>query len=156
MSIDPRDDRDVVHRALRRLPQPRAPHSLAPRVMAALAAADARPAKVAARPWLAWPMEWRLASLVAFLLAGSAAAWFWPGLEAAAWSIASRGFAAIELRAAALSPGAGAFTRLVVIGWETFVQPLMWIALVWIVMMTAACAAFATALERVALGEASQ
>ena len=156
MSIDPRDDRDVVHHALRRLPQPRAPRSLAPRVMAAIAAAEARPAKHTARPWLSWPMEWRLASLVAFLLAGGALAWFWPGLEATAWTIASRGLAAIEVRAAGLSPGAGALTRLVVIGWETFVQPLMWIALVWIVMMTAACAAFATALERVALGETSQ
>ena len=156
MSIDPRDDRDVVHRALRQLPQPRAPRSLAPRVMAAIAAADARSAKPTARPWLSWPMEWRLASLVAFLLAGSAVAWFWPGLEAAAWTIASRGLIAIEVRVAALSPGAGALTRLMVITWETFVQPLMWIALVWIVMMTAACAAFATALERVALGETSQ
>ena len=155
MSIDPRDDRDVVHRALRRLPQPRAPRSLAPRVMAAVAAA-VQPARPAARPWLSWPMEWRLASLVAFVLAGSAAAWFWPGLEAAAWSIAARGLAAVEMQAAALSPGAGALTRLVVIGWETFVQPVIWIALVWIVMMTAAFAAFATALERVALGETSQ
>jgi hypothetical protein len=155
VSIDPRDDRDVVHRALRRLPQPRAPRSLAPRVMAAIAA-DARPARHTARPWLSWPMEWRLASLVAFLLAGGAVAWFWPGLEAAGWTIVSRGLAAIEVRAAAVSPGLGALTRLVVIGWETFVQPLLWIALVWIVMMTAACAAFATALERVALGETSQ
>ena len=154
MSIDPRDARDPVHRALRGLPQPRAPRTLAPRVMAA--AASTRPTRPAARPWLSWPLEWRLASVVAFAIAGIGTVWFWPGIEASAWHLATRGLATLDARATAIAPGVSAFARLAVIGWDTFVQPVLWIVVVWMMLMTAACAAFATALERVAFGETSQ
>jgi hypothetical protein len=63
----------LVDRRLKALPPPRAPGTLLPSVMLAVAAAAARPWY--ARPWRAWPAGWQVASGVALLalLAGAAA-----------------------------------------------------------------------------------
>jgi hypothetical protein len=159
---DRQDLQDPLHQALRALPAPRAPRTLLPRVMTAVearAAADAartvrRPATTA-RPWLAWPIEWQVASVAAVVLFSAAAAWIWPGVEAAAGALLSQGRDIVETRVAAVAPGATALAHLGAVVWETFLQPLACFAVVWIVVMSAACAAFAAALERVAFGEAS-
>ena len=68
-ALDEIDLERLVDRELKRLPQPRAPRSLLPRVMAAVA--EPRPLKWYSRPWLAWP--WALQahySLVVSLLTG--------------------------------------------------------------------------------------
>ena len=57
-------DRDLerqIHAALTALPGPRAPRSLAPRVMQAVAMAASAKADAG---WRAWPLHWQLAALV--------------------------------------------------------------------------------------------
>ena len=60
-----------MDRALRSLPPPCAPETLAPRVMAAIAARAALPWY--RRTWFEWPRSWQVAS--ALLTAALAAAW---------------------------------------------------------------------------------
>ena len=66
MRADDADRAGRLHHELRRLPYPRAPHTLLPRVLALIA----RPWY--AREWLAWPLHWQAASLalVAVTVAG--------------------------------------------------------------------------------------
>ena len=71
------DPRDLLHRALKALPAPRAPGTLLPRVMAA---AEARRRQTGPRPWFTWPVEWRAAAAVP----GSTAA---AHLAAVAWEM---------------------------------------------------------------------
>ena len=47
-----------VHRELARLPSPRAPRTLLPRILAAVGR-DAPPAQWYTRPWASWPPAWR-------------------------------------------------------------------------------------------------
>ncbi len=158
---DRRDAQDVLHRALKQLPPPRAPRTLLPRVMAAVeaqaagAAPTADRAASAAPPWLAWPIEWRVGSAAALVLVAAAAAWIWPGVEAVARVMLAQGLDIVQTRVAAFAPGAAALAHLGATVWETFLQPVACLAFIWIVVMSAACAAFAAALERVAFGEAS-
>jgi hypothetical protein len=159
---DRQDRQDALHHALRALPSPRAPRTLLLRVMAAVearAAADAaravrRPA-TPAPPWLAWPIEWQVASVAALVLFSAAAAWIWPGVEAAAAALLTQGLDIVQTRVAAFAPGATALAHVGAVVWETLLQPLACFAVIWIVVMSAACAALAAALERVAFGEAS-
>ena len=74
------DDLDnLVGGALEQLPAPRAPRSLLPRVMTALEVNQAaQRSGPRARPWLAWPLAWQVASL-AVVMAVSIGVWrLWP------------------------------------------------------------------------------
>ena len=153
--MDPRETEDVVHRALKALPPPRAPRTLLPRVMAAV---DERRALTGARPartWLTWPLAWQAASVAALVVLSTAIVWAWP----AAWDAAagSAGEAWMVLKPRVLSAVGTAWTasKVLAIVWETFLQPLVAYLVVWIVVMFGACAAFAAALGRVALGGAA-
>src|SRR6187200_2275287 len=106
------DDLDnLVGGALDRLPPPRAPRSLLPRVMAALEANQAahRPAP-RVRPWLAWPLAWQMAS-IAVVMAITIGIWrLWPpAVSLVAWfappSVAEVGaeLASVGDRAAAVA-----------------------------------------------------
>lgn len=57
----------LVDRELRRLPAPRAPQSLLPRVLAAVDAWTRRPWYT--RAWFSWPVGWQAASVAALALA---------------------------------------------------------------------------------------
>ena len=61
--LEPRVDRE-----LRRLPAPRAPHTLLPRVMAAAEAWAERPWYT--RAWVTWPLAWQVVSVAALVAAG--------------------------------------------------------------------------------------
>ena len=64
-----------VDRELRRLPAPRAPHTLLPRVLAAVEAWVNRPWYT--RAWFTWPLGWQVAS-VALLVLAVAGVWMLP------------------------------------------------------------------------------
>lgn len=64
--MDPADLDDRLDRELKALPRPRAPRTLLPRVMEMTAN---RPQHAAASGWSTWPIAWRLASIVALLIA---------------------------------------------------------------------------------------
>lgn len=61
MTFDNDDLETLVDRALRRLPMPRAPETLLPRVLAAVDAWARRPWYT--RAWFSWPLGWRAASV---------------------------------------------------------------------------------------------
>ena len=134
--MDPADsdlDRRLDH-DLTRLPRPRAPRSLLPRV---LAATTARPA---ATGWFTWPREWRAAGAAAMAALVAAAAWLLSAPPAPVSDMAqSAGQAATTVR----------------VLWDVVLEPAAtYLAIIGIVL-TLICAAAWAALE-VALGGASQ
>jgi hypothetical protein len=60
----PVDPDDRLDRALRQLPQPQAPRTLLPRVLAATVDQPARPA---ATGWSTWPVGWRVGAAAIFV-----------------------------------------------------------------------------------------
>jgi hypothetical protein len=125
MNPEERLEREI-HEALRRLPLPRAPRSLAPRVMQAIAAAAARPET----GWRHWALHWQLLGLV---LAFSTAV-------------------AVVIGSTLLAGWVGnlAATRAVVTLWQTFVAPYALVAVALTAVMCVASALLAAALKHVA------
>jgi hypothetical protein len=111
--------------ALRRLPAPRAPATLAPRVMRAVAAAASREAG-----WRRWRLEWQLLSVCA------------TGALALALVVA---LPLVEQWIAAL-PAA----RAVVALWDVFVAPVAAPFVAWTAVMCTACALLIAGLKHVA------
>ena len=132
-----RDDNDdleaLVDRELRRLPLPRAPQSLLPRVMAAVEALAQRPWYT--RAWFAWPLGWRVVSLVPLALFAYLV-WIWnppsPPPTVVAAADASR------------------------VVWGALVEPLLPYILVLVLLMGLVCAAVGLALNYVLLERAEQ
>jgi hypothetical protein len=150
--MDPGELERAVDRALRALPGPKAPPTLLPRVMASVRAAQAP----RARTWFTWPLGWQLASAAALVVLISGMAWLLPSAAAAIHApisgVASDAVARVQQAAEDARQLASATSIL----WRTFLQPLVKVAFVLVLMMCGACAAFGTALSRVALGGASQ
>jgi hypothetical protein len=151
--MDPRNPDEVVHRALRRLPTPRAPSTLAPRVMAAIAERD-RATLHESSPWtwFTWPLVWKGASIAALVVVTAGLAWLQPGVYGILEGSVSGAATAAGARIAALLETAAAVASVTSIVWDAFLQPIVGYVLVWIVLMSAACAAFGAAVGRVALG----
>jgi hypothetical protein len=116
----------LAHRELQRLPPPRAPHTLLPRVMAAVDAWARRPWYT--RAWFTWPVGWQIVS-VALVAAFAYGAWHVPS-------------APPSVKAAA-----GASRAI----WDVVVQPLLPYLLLVVVLMCAACALVGMALNYVLL-----
>lgn len=128
------DDRAArLHRELRRLPWPRAPHTLVPRVLAALA----RPWYT--REWLAWPFQWQAASLAAAL-----------GITAGVWMVASSP-QVVEL--ASFGESLAAAARVL---WRLVLQPVVAYVLVLSIVACVTCAAGWAALSRLAFSGVSR
>jgi hypothetical protein len=155
--MDPRETEDVVHRALKRLRPPGAPRTLLPRVMAAVEeqTRERAQARVPARGTpFRWPLAWKPSSIAALLVAAVTVIWGWPSIDNL--TDGSHVWSSVKLQVTTIAQSAAVVTRVVSIVWEAFLQPIVGFLLVWIVLMSGACAAFAAALGRVALGGASQ
>jgi hypothetical protein len=143
--MDPVEIEREIDRELRRLPAPRAPRTLAPRVMRAIAVA---PPAAAAAGWRTWPVAWQWVSLAVLASAGCAAAWVWSAaaawLSAAVsspvepWSLPSL---VTSLQAAAISAG---------IIWRAFLAPIAGPAIGIVTVMCTACGLLGAALRYVA------
>jgi hypothetical protein len=149
--MEPTDRDDILDRALHALDAPRAPQTLLPRVMAAVAERD----HVShARPWMEWPRGWRIASFTAMAAVTIGVIWLLPNLE-----IVMRATAGwLGQRDPALGGGIDSAASVVSVGrtlWQTLVEPVLWYVVVWIIVMTTACAALGAALD-LALGGASE
>lgn len=146
--MDPADLERVAHVELRRLPLPRAPRTLAPRVMTVV---RRRSAPWYTRAWRAWPLGWRMAT------AGASVALLWL-LGAAAPSMLlgelSQTVAESEpmIGAAALAGQMETVAGAAWILWRYLVQPVLPFVLVFSLVMYAACAAFGLALSHIAFG----
>jgi hypothetical protein len=124
-SESPADLERRVHRALRALPGPRAPHSLAPRVMAAIAAAARAPVG-----WRRWPLHYQLLSVVA---------------ACSLVLVLALGLPLVEAWVAGLTAA-----RMAAALWQTLVAPIAASVIVLIAVMGTACALLFAALKHVA------
>lgn len=120
-----------VDRELQRLPAPRAPHTLLPRVLAAVEAWVDRPWYT--RAWFTWPLGWQVASvaLLAFAFVG---VWLLPPAP----------------------PSVVVTTNAGRVLWRTMIEPFLAYAFVIVVIMCVACAAFGAALSYVFVERAEQ
>jgi len=143
------DPLDPLTRALRQLPEPRAPQTLAPRVMAAVYARLAHPP---ARTWFEWPRVWQVSSAAGVLAVLVGMVLVWPMavalLQPAVDEMSARAVAVVHNAELTLSI-AGVFFRAV---WFPLVVPFLAV----VTVMTIACATVGAMLDRVALGGASR
>jgi hypothetical protein len=161
--MPPGDLEDIVDRALKQLPAPRAPGTLLPRVMAAIEAgrAESAPARAPrARPWVTWPLAWQVASITVAIALGVGAARLWPhAASVAAFSattLAGDAFAKISATAAETVSTAATVASVTRIVWHALVQPFVGYLMFLVLVMCAACATFGAALGRVVLGGVPQ
>jgi hypothetical protein len=140
----------LVGGELRRLPLPRAPRSLLPRVMAA-----AQVAQPAPRTWFTWAPIWQALSLAALALLIAGIAFVWPQVHGAVQSVQGAMTSAVGPVATRVS-GARAAFGVVASVWRSLLPPAVGYLFLLVVLLCAVCAAFAAALGRVALGGASQ
>jgi hypothetical protein len=140
----------IVGRQLRQLPPPRAPHTLLPRVMAAVHAWTRRPWYE--RAWFTWPLGWQMASAAALILLVAGGGMLLPG----AWAAAVAG--ASTLAAPRLSEVAEVAGRTAVavnaagVLWRALFEPFLPYVFGLALLMCLACAAFGAALNHIALG----
>jgi hypothetical protein len=144
--MDPVDLETFVARELRRLPAPRAPHTLLPRVLAAVEAWTARPWY--ARAWFTWPIEWQVVLVAALILLVAGAAMLLPG----AWESnpATPVLARVMGDLSVISVRAEVLTNAAQVLWRTLLTPFLPYALALVVLMCLACIVFGVALNRVA------
>ena len=151
--MTPEDLECLAHRELRRLPAPRAPHTLLPRVMAAVQAWAGRPWY--SRAWFTWPLGLQVASAAALVLLITGGVMLAPLAQAAA----SNAITAVRIVA---TGGADVARPLETtassarILWRTLLEPLASYVLVVVVLMFLACAVFGTALNHVVIERAEQ
>ena len=149
--MSPIDLEHLVDSELKRLPTPRAPRTLLPRVLAAATAQEqhAKPA----RGWAGWPLGWQFAG-------GCVAALLFVGM----WRLVSfaQPYVADVLsiggfdRAASVTRSADEAAAVVRVVWEVLLQPVATYVSVLAISLALACALLWTAVERLAPGGASQ
>ncbi|MDQ3489059.1 MAG: hypothetical protein M3468_15190 [Acidobacteriota bacterium] len=138
--MDPADDADLerlLDRELKKLPAPRAPHSLLPRVMAAAAGSNAR--EVPATGWSTWSPAWQASSVAVLLLFVATVAWL---------------FSAPPAQVVETTRTAGEIAAVMRVFWDVLLQPVATYIFVLGLSLALACAAAWAALE-LALGGAS-
>jgi hypothetical protein len=150
----PADGADPLDHALRSLPAPRAPRTLLPRVMAAVDVQQAQPESVRGRPWFTWAPEWQALSLTAVIVLVGMAALLVPYADVA-WGFGFGMLERVRPDAASGVHDAVAFATATRMLWQALFQPVLGYVVIWILLMSLACAAFGAALS-VALGGASQ
>lgn len=145
------DLQQLLDRELKRLPAPRAPRTLLPRVLAATV--QGAPVR-APSGWLAWPRSWQLAS-AALLLALAAGGWMlWPIVMAV--DLAAQPLGNTSSRIATVVRSADEGAAIVRVLWQVVLAPVATYVSVLAIALTLACGVLWTALERFALGGASQ
>jgi hypothetical protein len=148
------DLEQLIDRELKQLPTPPAPRTLLPRVLAATV--HRKPAPWYARPWVTWPRGWQIASVVVFVAIGVSLSIFMPTVQHVAGNIPSRFAGSAPGRIAAVAAIVAEGATLVRVFWQVMLEPVAFYLLILAVSLSLACAAVWTALERVALGGASQ
>ncbi len=147
------DSHGLVTHELRRLPPPRAPRTLLPRVMTAVQAWTLRPWYQ--RAWFTWPPRWQMVGIGAMVLFAAGAALLLSTTQAAV----ADATAGILSEVAYTTERAASTTAAARIVSRTLLEPVLSYrvyALALALLMAAACTACAAALNRVALGRTLQ
>lgn len=147
-----RDLEQAIDQALRAMPDPAAPPTLLPRVMASVVAELERPWY--ARAWVTWPREFQIASGLVSLLVGIGV---WTlAVVGPAWLVALAGPTTDWGLARLSSVGAGLGQVAVVsrVLWDVLLQPVVFHFAALVVVGALACAALWRAITSLALGGA--
>jgi hypothetical protein len=153
--MEPTDLERLVDTALKALPSPNAPPTLLSRVMTAVEArAAAGPWYT--RPWTLWPRAWQVASAGALFVLTFGLARFWMLTEGVRETAIGRVMPSVPAPIADGFQSAAAVFEAARIGWRVIAEPVLIPLTVFLCVMTAACMVFAAALNRVALGGASE
>jgi hypothetical protein len=155
--MDPAELERLIDRELQRLPAPRAPRTLLPSVMRAVRATTSPPP---ARGFVTWPRLWQVTTAAALVVLVIGVTRLWPTAEGALAGALDPSATPALSRVTAIAQGvaqridhAASAGRVV---WRVLVEPTAIFVLVMVAAMGIACAAFGTALGRVAFGGASQ
>jgi hypothetical protein len=148
--MDPADLERLIDHELRKLPAPRAPRTLLPRIMAAAKETAERPWYT--RAWLTWPVGWQLASAMVLMGVIAGAAVLLPQIQDAAATLTFIADARGEVASSAR--GVESVTTAVRVLWRTIVAPVVPYAVGLVTLMCAACAVFGTALNHLVFGKA--
>ena len=135
--MDPADLERLLDRELKRLPTPRAPHTLLPRVMEAVSAD--RPRTVRASGWSTWSPAWQASSVGVLLLMVATIAWL---------------YSAPPVPVVESTRTAGEVAAVMRVFWDVLLQPVATYIFVLGVSLALCCAAAWAAFE-LALGGAS-
>ena len=152
--MTPDELQQLVDRELKQLPSPQAPNTLLPRVLAATV--GRRPAPWYARPWLAWPRRWQIASASLLVAIGAGLSIVCASAQPTPGLLTPRAPAGAAGRIEALAQIGEQGATLVRVVWQVLLQPAAFWLLVFAISLSLACAALWSALERGAMGGASQ
>jgi len=140
----------LVDRELSRLPAPRAPESLLPRVMAAVDAAARRPWYT--RAWFTWPVGWQVASVAIAIVALTGIVMLLPGVASAARQAPVVAGVSGEVSQAAQQ--VETVTTAARVLWRALLAPVVPYAFGLVLLMSLACAVFGTVLNHLVFGKA--
>jgi hypothetical protein len=152
--MEPVDLERFVDRELKALPQPRAPRTLLPRVMAAVALSRSLPWY--SRAWVTWPRFWQAASVVALALLVAGGVQMLPVVNAVATMVLANAALPTPAWVSVAIDWAKPLWDAGHIMWRVMVTPVLSYVVAFVLLMSAACVLFGTALNRVALGGASE
>jgi hypothetical protein len=148
--MDPADLERLVDRDLKRLPLPRAPRTLLPRVLAAVQEIEQRPWYT--RAWFTWPVGWQLASAALLMATIAGLALLLPTLQAAASALSF--VAGVRGDVADTTRDVETATTAVRVLWNTLLAPVVPYAFGLVLLMCTACAIFGAALNHLVFGKA--
>jgi hypothetical protein len=151
--MNPDDLERLVDQDLKRLPAPRAPKTLLPRVLAATVERPAVPWY--AQPWLAWPLAWQAASVAALLALGAAMFFALPLVHQVSWDAAARRTVVATGGDAGVLEALAKAATLARVLCRMVIEPVAFAVLVLTVWLSLSCAALWAALDKFALGERS-
>jgi hypothetical protein len=148
--MDPAELERLVDRELRRLPAPRAPHTLLPRVMGAVDALARRPWYE--RAWFTWPVAWQIATVTLAIAALTGLVMLLPDVTSAARQAPVVADVSGEVSAAAQRMETVTTTARVL--WRALLAPVVPYAFGLVLLMCLACAVFGTVLNHLVFGKA--
>ena len=145
--MHPVDLETLVGGELRRLPMPRAPQTLLPRVLAAVHAWAQRPWYE--RAWFTWPLGLQIASVAALILIVVGGAMLLPGTLTTAGAAASTVRERVMEDVAPATQLAEGTTNAARVIWRVLLAPVAVYAFAIVLLMWLACATLGAALTRV-------
>ena len=148
--MEPADLERLVGRELNRLPGPRAPETLLPRVMAAVDAASRRPWYT--RAWFTWPVGWQAASASVAVAALTVVIMMLPDVTSLFRQAPVVSNVSGEVSAAAEQVETVTTTARVL--WRALLAPVVPYAFGLVLVMSLACVVFGTALNHLVFGKA--